>query len=170
MEKSIVQRERSVFCSEWKREGVIDSENGGDRQYGSDVCRVVRRWKNRMWMRLTERAREFISKAGCVFLRHIRQVRRFVDEPALRQSKYSWHHVWTTVMRCLLIAVSLSASDCTAAYSERCCTWHSLTASVLTSHTIPSESTLAADKPVVYIQTVHVDVWHCPWLSLHLHT
>jgi len=37
-------------------------------QCGSDVCRVVR-WKTRMWMRLTERAREFIPKVGCCMLK-----------------------------------------------------------------------------------------------------
>ena len=34
-------------------------------QCGSDLCRVVRRWKTRMWMRLTERVREFITRAAC---------------------------------------------------------------------------------------------------------
>jgi len=38
-------------------------------QCGSDLCRVVRRWKTRMWMRLTERVREFIPKAGCCMLK-----------------------------------------------------------------------------------------------------
>jgi len=38
-------------------------------QCGSDLCRVVRRWKNRMWMRLTEKVREFIPKAGCCMLK-----------------------------------------------------------------------------------------------------
>ena len=38
-------------------------------QCGSDLCRIVRRWKTRMWMRLTERVREFIPKAGCRMLK-----------------------------------------------------------------------------------------------------
>jgi len=38
-------------------------------QCGSDLCRLVRRWKTRMWMRLTERVREFIPKAGCRMLK-----------------------------------------------------------------------------------------------------
>ena len=38
-------------------------------QCGSDLCRVVRRWKTRMWMRLTERVREFVPKAGCRMLK-----------------------------------------------------------------------------------------------------
>jgi len=33
------------------------------------LCRVVRSWKTRMWMRLTERVREFIPKAGCRMLK-----------------------------------------------------------------------------------------------------
>jgi len=36
---------------------------------GSDLCRVVRRWKTRKWMRLTERVREFIPKVGCCMLK-----------------------------------------------------------------------------------------------------
>jgi len=38
---------------------VIDGDRGG----GDSVD--LRRWKTRMWMRLTERVREFIPKAGC---------------------------------------------------------------------------------------------------------
>jgi len=37
-------------------------------QCGSDLCRVVRREKTRMWMRLTERMRESIPKVGCCML------------------------------------------------------------------------------------------------------
>jgi len=38
-------------------------------QCGSDQCRVLRRWNTRMWMRHTERMREFIPKAGCCMLK-----------------------------------------------------------------------------------------------------
>jgi len=45
-------RKRCVLSVEWKREVVIDSESGG-----SDMCKVMRRWKTKMWMRLKERMR-----------------------------------------------------------------------------------------------------------------
>jgi len=56
-------RKWCISSLEWKR-GVIDGDRGG-----SDLCRVVRRWKTRMWMRLTEKIREFIPNAGCCMLK-----------------------------------------------------------------------------------------------------
>ena len=38
-------------------------------QCGSDLCRVVRRWKTRMWMRLTERMKDFVPTVGCRMLK-----------------------------------------------------------------------------------------------------
>jgi len=42
-------RKICVLSLEWKREGVIDSDRCGDDSVdGSDLCRVVRRWKTRI--------------------------------------------------------------------------------------------------------------------------
>jgi len=82
----------------------------------------------------------------------IRQVRRFVDEPALKQL------IQAFVTSCLDYFNALFA-DCSDAvrqrlqqHSEQCGACHSLTASVHTSHTAASESTLAADTETCHVQ------------------
>jgi len=53
-------RKRCILSLEWKTKEWW--------QCGSDVCRMVRRWNTKMWMRLTEKMGEFISKVGCCML------------------------------------------------------------------------------------------------------
>jgi len=65
-------------------------------QCGSDLCRVVRRWKTRMWMRLTERVREFIPKAGCCMLK--RTVCNF-ERWESRWSGYGDNRRWSSTAR-----------------------------------------------------------------------
>ena len=46
------------------KKGMIDGENGSEHSVdcGSDVCRVVRRRKTRMWMKLMERCHIDVSQ------------------------------------------------------------------------------------------------------------
>jgi len=97
-------RERCVLSLDWK----IDwSWEWWWWQCGSDLCRVVRRWKTRMWMWLTERVRGLIPNTLRLMLFNQCKVQLLVPwTAALRSQISSWscHHLSSQTLTVLTVS------------------------------------------------------------------